>query len=177
MANISEVKAPVEESPSVQASNLRWARSWTTSFWQILRFGMVGVLNTLIDVLTLNILLWCFPTHDANLLLMYNSIAYTLGAINSFCFNKYWTFKRRHTITGGEVLRFIIVNVTGILCSDGIIWIVARTLHPLIASSLLWANVSKGAAIFGTMIISYLGMRLWVFASRPQMKEDKASLN
>jgi predicted small integral membrane protein len=27
----------------------------------------------------------------------------------------------------------------------------------------LWANASKIAAIFGTVCISFLGMRLWVF--------------
>jgi hypothetical protein len=66
--------------------------SWKTSLWQFARFSAVGLLNTLIDVITLNIL--------------------------------------------------------------------------------LWANISKGMAIAGTMTISYLGMRLWVF-SKSAGKEGK----
>jgi putative flippase GtrA len=133
-----------------------------------MRFGMVGILNTLIDVLTLNILLWRFPTHNANLLLIYNSLAYTLGALNSFSLNKYWTFKQKRSTTGGEIVRFAIINVTGILCNDITIWVVARILHPLISSNILWANVSKLSAIAVTFLVSYFGMRLWVFANNPQ---------
>src|SRR5205085_4343271 len=137
--------------------------SWSTTLWQVMRFGIVGVLNTAIDILTLNLLLWRFPTHNANLLLFYNSIAYLLGALNSFGLNKYWTFKHKQAITGGELLRFAIVNTMGILCNDGIIWSVASILHPLIANNLLWADASKGCAVVGTALVSYLGMRLWVF--------------
>ncbi len=168
MARLPEIQTPVEAQPSIAGIVPRPARSWSASFWQFVRFGIVGTLNTIIDILMLNILLWRFPTHDANLLLLYNSIAYTLGALNSFSLNKYWTFQRRQTISGGELVRFALVNVAGILCNDSIIWMVARTLHPLIVSNLLWANASKLAAISGTMIVSYLGMRLWVFASKPQ---------
>ena len=165
MARLPEVQTA---QPDIQGAVPHKALLWSASLWQILRFAIVGTLNTTIDVLTLNILLWRFPTHNANLLLLYSSIAYTLGALNSFGLNKYWTFKHRQMITGGELVRFAIVNIAGFLCNDAIIWVTARILHPLIASNLLWANASKLTALCGTMILSYLGMRLWVFASKPQ---------
>ncbi len=171
MPNLSET--PVKVSPDIQTTVPSPKHPWYTSLWQIMRFSTVGVLNTVIDVITLNTLLWLFPTHNANLLLFYNSIAYTVGALNSFGLNKYWTFKSRHRAIGGEILRFAIVNVAGILCSDGILWIVARTLHPLITNNLLWANASKGSAILGTAMVSYFGMRLWVFASKPHETKKK----
>jgi len=151
--------------------------SGSAAFWQFVRFGMVGILNTLIDVLTLNILLWRFPTHNANLLLIYNSLAYTLGALNSFSLNKYWTFKQKRSTTGGEIVRFAIINVTGILCNDITIWVVARILHPLISSNILWANVSKLSAIAVTFLVSYFGMRLWVFANNPRGHQIPAAVN
>ena len=166
--SLLEVQTPDEAQPGIASFVPRPAQSWGVSFWQIVRFGIVGTLNTIIDLLALNILLWHFPTHNANLLLLYNSIAYTLGALNSFSLNKYWTFQHRQTISGWELVRFAIVNVAGILCNDSIIWVVARSLYPLLASNLLWANASKLVAVSGTMILSYLGMRLWVFASKPQ---------
>ena len=168
MECLLEVKTADEAQPKIARFVPHRTQSWGVLFWQIVRFGIVGILNTTIDVLTLNILLWHFPTHNANLLLLYNSIAYTLGALNSFSLNKYWTFQHRQTISGWELVRFAIVNVAGILCNDSIIWIVARTLFPLFASGLLWANASKLVAVSGTMMLSYLGMRLWVFASKPQ---------
>ncbi len=139
---------------------------WRTSFWQIVRFSIVGILNTSIDILIFNILLLRFPTHSANLLLLYNSIAYTFGALNSFALNKYWTFKHKQVITGSELLRFAFVNIVGILCNDFIIWSVASILHPFVANSLLWANISKGCALVCTTTVSYFGMRLWVFTNK-----------
>jgi len=165
LARLPEVQTA---QPEIQGAVPDQTLSLSASLWQMMRFALVGTLNTIVDVLTLNILLWRFPTHNANLLLFYSSIAYTLGALNSFGLNKYWTFKRRQMITGGELMRFALLNMAGFVCNDGIIWVTARILHPLIASNLLWANASKLTALCATMILSYLGMRLWVFASKPQ---------
>jgi putative flippase GtrA len=165
---VSETPPTVELLPPLQNEVIRQWNRRTAVYWQFVRFGIVGVLNTLIDVLVLNILLWRFPTHNADLLLIYNSLAYTLGALNSFSLNKYWTFKHKRSTTGGEVVRFAIINMIGILCNDITIWIVARILHPLIGSNILWANVSKLSAIAVTLLVSYFGMRLWVFANAPQ---------
>lgn len=142
------------------------ARIWLSSLLQILRFSIVGIFNTGTDVLTLNIVVLLFPTHNANLLLLFNSIAYTIGALNSFLFNKYWTFKRKYAITGGELLRFVIINIIGILCNDAIVWSAAKLLHALIPNPVIWADTSKLCAVTGTALVTYLGMRLWVFASR-----------
>jgi hypothetical protein len=57
---------------------------------QLTRFGLVGGLNTLIDILALNVLLLLGPTSSTLQIL-----AYGVGAGNSFVCNKYWTFKRR----------------------------------------------------------------------------------
>jgi hypothetical protein len=35
----------------------------------------------------------------------------------------------------------------------------------------VWANASKVVAIAGTALISYLGMRLWVFVSNAQKEQ------
>ncbi len=162
---MSQVGTPLGLSSQVRSVPARPKHIWRTLFWQFTRFGIVGVLNTLIDVLTLNLLLWHFPTHNADLLLLYNSIAYLLGALNSFGLNKYWTFGYRQATTGREIARFALINLLAILCNDGMVWSIARVLHPLISSNLLWANASKGSAVAVTALVSYLGMRLWVFAS------------
>lgn len=148
-------------------------QTWYNGIYQVIRFGVVGFLNTGIDVLVLNILLRIFPTHNTNLLLIYNSIAFTLGAVNSFYFNKYWTFKKRESAISGEAVRFLIVSLLGIICNDSLIWIAAKMLHPLIMNSFLWANMSKAIAVIGTALVSYFGMRLWVFAGIAEMSQEK----
>jgi putative flippase GtrA len=133
----------------------------------MLRFGIVGLANTLIDLLTLNLLLWRSPAHNASLLLMYNSIAFLAASLNSFVWNKYWTFRRRQVATPIEIARFATVAIAGFFCNDALVWTVGSMLHPLITNSFLWANLAKLSATAGTMLVTYLGMRLWVFAGDP----------
>ena len=133
---------------------------------QFIRFGIVGILNTTLDLLILNSLLWLFPTTNTQLVLLFNSLAYSIGAINSFLLNKYWTFRQRRTTTMGEVGRFALTTLLGIGCNDCLIWLANILFRPFISQDTLWMNVSKLIAIAGTVFISYIGMRLWVFAKR-----------
>jgi putative flippase GtrA len=138
---------------------------------QVLRFGLVGGLNTLLDLLILNGLLWLFPTTSSLMLLAYNSLAYSLGAVNSFLLNKYWTFGQKQRTTRRELARFTLTTLFGIGWSTSIIWLASNALHPFLVNTIVWANASKVIAIGGTALISYLGMRLWVFVSQAQKKQ------
>ena len=160
-SELETIDEPMVE--EVAVSRTRVGYSW---FLQILRFSIVGILNTGIDVLTLNVLVLLFPTHNANFLLLFNSIAYIIGALNSFLLNKFWTFQRKYAITGGELLRFAIINIIGIICNDAIVWSAAQLLHTLITNTVIWADASKFCAVIGTAFVTYLGMRMWVFASK-----------
>jgi putative flippase GtrA len=162
----TEVTAPLPTQPLKPPE-----KSWQTLLWQLMRFGLVGGLNTGIDLLILNGLLLLWPTHNTEHLLAYNSFAYAFGAVNSFILNKYWTFQNRKRTTYGEVLRFALTTLCGIICNDIILWIASTFLHPVMINATLWANASKVLAISGTFMISYLGMRLWVFARQPGRKQ------
>ena len=139
---------------------------------QLARFGLVGGLNTLVDLLILNGLLWLFPTNSTSLLLAFSALAYGLGAINSFLLNKYWTFRHRRKTTGQELARFTLTTLCGIAWSTVMLWLASDALRPLLGNAALWANASKVVAIGGTALISYIGMRLWVFVGKPQMMPD-----
>jgi putative flippase GtrA len=138
---------------------------------QVLRFGLVGGLNTLVDLLILNGLLLLFPTTSILMLLAYNSLAYSLGAVNSFLLNKYWTFGHRQRTSRKELVRFTLTTLCGIGWSTIILWLTSNVLHPFLVNTTLWANASKVVAIAGTACISYLGMRLWVFVSKAQQEQ------
>ena len=135
----------------------------TNSVLQFVRFGITGVCNATIDILALNFFLWRFPTHAPGTIIAYNTVAYMLGATNSYLLNKYWTFRRGKTITGDELLRFITINVIGVLSNDCIFWVAVKIMHPFLSNLLLLTNVAKVCAVIGTAFISYTGMHLWVF--------------
>jgi putative flippase GtrA len=146
-----------------------------STFWQFLRFGLVGCLNTLLDLLVLNCLLWLRPTPQIGLLVLMNSFAYAVGAFNSFVLNRYWTFQRNGRPSLDEVWRFLLVTLAGIVCNDLLLACVNSILQAMHLSSALWTNVAKLGAIGGTILISYLGMRLWVFVRRTGKAGDHSS--
>ena len=171
MPNLSEI--PVKVSPDIQTTIPSPKHPWYTSLWQIARFSTVGVLNTLIDVITLNTLLWLFPTHNANILLFYNSIAYVVGALNSFGLNKYWTFRHQQRTTRRQVVRFVISLFLEVLYSNGLIWLAGKALQPVITNVTLWGNASKLLAVVGGTVISYAFMRFWTFTNGSQDRPKK----
>lgn len=130
---------------------------------QIVRFSVTGALNTAIDVLALNALLLIFDLRTAPQILLANAVAYTLGAVNSFFLNKRWTFGQRTPIRLGEVGRFTLTTLVGIGVNDTLLWAIGQALLPLLGPTSLLANTAKIGAIGGTVLLSFLGMRLWVF--------------
>ncbi|HLX58942.1 MAG TPA: GtrA family protein [Ktedonobacteraceae bacterium] len=166
-----------EESPNKtqDADNHRFHR-WRSTFWQFLRYCLVGGANTTIDLLTLNIFLWRFPTNNVQVLVLYNAFAYTSGALSSFVLNKNWTFRRRQRTTSREVVRFAISLLLEVLYSSALIWLAARALQPLIANPTLWGNASKLIAVAVGTVISYSFMRFWIFAAGPQDRPAKQEI-
>jgi len=137
-------------------------------FLQLLRFCIVGGLNTFVDVLVFNLLVWGLPTQDNGLLVVYNSLAYLVGAVNSFCWNKLWTFKQRSSASNDQLARFAFVTSLGIICNDAFLWLATTILSSLSLHSFLWINVAKVSAIAGSVMVSYVGMRFSVFTKNEE---------
>jgi putative flippase GtrA len=157
-------------SKQLQKCPHRRFRAWNRTGQQVVRYCLVGGVNTLMDVLVLNVLLWWFPTGNVQTLVVYNSLAYLGGAASSFFLNKYWTFGHRQRTTPKEVGRFVSSLLLEMLSSNGLVWLIGNALHPCIVNVLVWGNASKLLAVTGNALLSYLLMRFWVFASRPQKR-------
>src|SRR6266705_7165585 len=136
------------------SSPTRSDRSWAQLLVQLLRFCLVGGLNTFIDLMVFNILLWTFPTQFVHRLIFYNSLAYLLGAINSFCWNKLWTFEQRRQTSKGEVARFAAVTILGILCNDTLLWFATRLLAMFSVGGFFLSNIANIDAMVGTVALS-----------------------
>jgi putative flippase GtrA len=118
------------------------------------KFAIVGVLNTGIDFVTF----WILLTVTDLSLLVANSIAYIAGILNSFVWNKWWTFgevEHHHPVHYQIALTFLVYGI-GLLISNLIIAFFVNYLPPLIA---------KLVAVSGTMAWSYWASRKYVFKS------------
>ncbi len=163
-AEMEDSVIPVQQARSEQEAP-NYKRNPRKFYWlkQLVQFGLVGGLNTIIDLLVLNALLLLFPTTSTLTLLTYNALAFSVGAVNSFLLNKYWTFANRQRTTLKELSRYTIAALCGIAWSTLVLWLASIVLRPLAVNPTLWVNAAKIVSIGSTALLSYVGMRLWVF--------------
>lgn len=133
---------------------------------KLLRFAVVGVANTAIDIIALNILLWIFPTTSVWEILGLNALACIVAACNSFFWNKYWTFRYREPVTPRLVARFAEVSLLSLIGNTLILWLFLFLFPTVIAGAGLGTIILKTAVGAVMMAFSFVGQLLWVFATR-----------
>lgn len=133
---------------------------------QVVKFGIVGIIALIIDVVLLNLLL---------LVHLNNVVAGTISFIISLIFNyiasmKY-VFKHREDMARWmELLIFVISAVIGLLINDAIIWL----------STLGMAQALRGTAIYmlrtniGKLIATVV-VAVWNFVIRKWLLDDTKS--
>ena len=141
---------------------------------QVLKFAVVGVLNTLVDFAvfqTLNLTLgWVYAAQV---------FGYTFGIINSYLWNSNWTFREQRTRSLREVVLFIAVNLASMGVSLGVIWLcrevfgitnewVATWMPSFLAGFLKGDTVCKMIATVVAIAVNYLGNRLFVFKGKTE---------
>ncbi|MBN2851995.1 MAG: GtrA family protein [Clostridia bacterium] len=126
----------------------------TDKYRKPFRFVVVGVLNTLVDFL---VFLLC----NKVILIHYTVsqvIGYCFGVLNSFTFNKLWTFESRNTKkkTGMEFIRFIMINAVSLGVS-------VYGISLLVENFNVNVIISKIAVTLIAQLINYIGYKVWVF--------------
>lgn len=123
-------------------------------FKHISRFSIVGAVNTLIDFLMFTI----FNELVGVGYMTSQVLGYSFGIMNSFIFNKKWTFKDRkaNKKTLYELLQFIIINLISL-----IITVIAMNL--LVKNLNINVYVAKIIVTFIAQITNFLAYKLLVF--------------
>lgn len=132
--------------------------------FQIVRFGEVGALNTVIDFGILNILIWMTGITGGLAIAPLNIASFFCATTNSYIWNRIWTFGKREKASGGEFLQFLVVSGVGLGLNTGIVVLGTGWLDPLAGlSGGAWANVMKVAATLVSMTWNFLGYKFIVF--------------
>ena len=131
---------------------------------QLGKFAESGVLNTLIDLGVLNLLLWYFGATSEFWIAVMNIFAFAIATINSYFWNKFWTFEGRVGVRSGEFATFFIVSSIGIAINTGMFYLGLRFLGPLLGLSLgTRVDAVKILATFISMIWNFVGYKFIVF--------------
>ncbi|MEG0766568.1 MAG: GtrA family protein [Clostridia bacterium] len=118
---------------------------------QMIRFGLVGGLNTALSY----VVYWLLLS-----VRMQNTIAWGMGYVVgmgcSFVLNKQWTFTQRSKARGMQIVRFVGINLVALGVSTGMLAVFTHI--PSISDPL--------AGVLATpfsMAVNFLGNKLWVF--------------
>ena len=148
----------------------------------MVKFAIVGVLNTLVDFAvfqTLNLTLgWVYAAQV---------LGYTFGVINSYLWNSSWTFREQRTRSFREIALFLVVNIVSLGVSLGMIWLcrevlgitnawVAGWMPHALAGFIKGDTVSKLIATAVAIVVNYVGNRLFVFNQKPQEGKENTQV-
>jgi len=142
---------------------------------EAVRFALVGVLNTLIDV-------GLFTTLTAGLGLTpawANIPSYAAGVLVSFTLNRRWTFGRTGgdaALVAGEFSRFLAVNLAGLLLSTALVAIFALVLPPLAAKLVsLPASFAWNFLLSRGFVFRAAGVQRFAASSSAAVQEPRVS--
>lgn len=131
---------------------------------QFFRFALVGISNTAIDFMIMNLLMILSGITGDIWFSVFKSISFLAATINSYIWNRRWTFGREPGFTFSEFTLFATVGAIGAVLNVGIAsYIVNGIPVPSGISNLLWANVGIGIAAISVMLWNFLMFKLFVF--------------
>lgn len=123
-----------------------------TSWIQFLKFNAVGLVNTAVDFAVFTIL------HAAGVGQgIAQVLSYSAGMANSYALNRRITFKGQAAGTGGrrQLFRFIVLNLSVLGLSVILMYGMTSNGVPVLLAKVLVTGV--------TMVVNFIGSRLWVF--------------
>jgi putative flippase GtrA len=135
------------------------------SLFEFSKFAVVGVLNSGVDFGILNLLMLITSLSSGAAFLAFKSVSVTLGVINSYLWNKYWTFNTSTSADARrEFMAFMVVtliavgvNVAG---ADVIVNVIGA---PAGFSTKLWANIGAISGAGLTLFTNFFGYKFFVF--------------
>ncbi len=121
------------------------------SWWQLLKFGIVGASGYLINLAV-------FAALAGSLHHLIAAIgAFCVAVTNNFLWNRYWTFGPGDGSAGFQAARFFAVSLSAL----GINLVV---LELLVASGGVGDLTAQAIAVAVAMPFNFLGNKLWTFA-------------
>lgn len=131
----------------------------------LVKYGFVGVLNTLVSLAVFNALIFSTGISAGWPVSVFTLAAFAAGITNAFFWSKYWVFKKGGSGRGrAEYLRFFLLSTC--LAALGSSFVYALTTHlapPYGMPPELWANAAILLFFPVSLLGHYFGSKRFVF--------------
>ncbi len=139
-------------------------------FQRFLKFAVVGVSGTLIDITIFTLLtkLAGLPSLPAN------TISYSVGVVNNFLLNRFWVYpEARSKSAAKQLAQFVVINIIALGLSDLLVVVLGSIL-----SGLLGSSASIAAKLVATVLVffwNFFANRLWTYRDVDQAPSQEST--
>jgi putative flippase GtrA len=143
--------------------------------WEIGKFVVIGALNTLVDWGALTLLILFFrkyiniePTYiiisGITCYSLCKSTSFIMAMINSYCWNKYWTFEETNLErTKNDFFQFLVASIIGLGINVGGSAYVFSYIRPISFNIDQWALIGAGLGTLLALTWNFLVYKFIVF--------------
>lgn len=147
--------------------------------WQIAKFGVIGVLNTVVDIGFLSFLIFLaksnFNINSTDTLFMtgastitfyslYKGLSFIVANVNSYYWNKYWTFGENIKKSSSEIIQFFVVSILGFVINIVTASYVFGSINPFGGLNPdQWGLIGAAVGSIAGLLWNFIGYKLWVF--------------
>ena len=137
-------------------------------FYQFSKFFLVGGMNVLIDLGILSLLIVLFKIDKGLWYSAFKGFSFLLAAVNSYFWNKLWTFapQRRIRRGGGSAGfgQFLTVSLIGLLINVGTASLIVNLISiPFGLTAGAWAIIGALGGSLASLTLNFLGYKFIVF--------------
>lgn len=118
---------------------------------QIIRFGIVGVIATIIDYIILYILTEYLNIHY----LISSTISFSISLIVNYYLSIKWVFKVNKNQTINELLKFVFLSIIGLIINEIILYLGVHLLN-------IYYMICKVGSIIIVMIYNFITRKIFI---------------
>lgn len=137
---------------------------WYPPLFQFAKFGAVGALNTILDFGVLNLLIFTTGIASGSGYSGFKALSFIIANVNSYFWNKYWTFTSESGASIVEFGKFFTVSAAVFLVNVLTASIIVNAIGPIGGvSPERWANAGAAAASLISLVLNFIGYKFLVF--------------
>lgn len=140
----------------------------SVGFWELGKYGVIGVLNTFFNAGIYNLFIYLTNVSSGLSLDLFFIIAFTITVVNSFLWNKFWSFEEKSIENiKTEAIQFFIISAAVALINAVILHVIVNVIGaPVGIEPKIWANVALGFTIITAFLGNFFSYKYLVFFNK-----------